>query len=87
MEIQIINTIESFEGPKRFYVPGLKFQCKCPRCDVLIIKDFSKEYFHQPLIGPNAKCIEYFYCENCHKEIKLLLNIDISINLIEAKEI
>lgn len=87
MEITVKNEIEEIEGPKRFYIPGLKIQCVCPKCSLLIESDYSKNYFSYPRIGPKKNNTEFLYCQNCEQEIEISVNIDLIVSVLAAKKI
>jgi len=65
---------------KRFHVPYV-LKTKCPKCGKKIERDYSDMYYLMfPRIG---QVQENFWCDECDHEWSILLNLNVSLELVE----
>jgi len=81
--MKIVSNEETFEvDVKRFYLPGVSLEGKCPKCDGTVVEDFSREnYLSYPMA--NEVFEHGLYCEHCAHEWTVKLRLVLKLDLVE----
>lgn len=61
MTTKIIGKAKGELDVKRFYIPGVKIESKCPKCGTKYVKDLERDYFFEPSV--NQPQDFHFECE------------------------
>lgn len=70
---------------KRFYLPGIVVESKCPKCGHLHEVDMGSQYLSYPCVGDEEKI--NFYCEEGESENYCDTEWEVSIKLGMTVEI
>lgn len=83
MKEKIKGKVGEFEmDVKRFYVPGVKIEGKCPACKGKVVNDLGQNYIGYPLV--NQDFYETMYCSECNEEWKVIIRLNVTLELVEA---
>lgn len=84
MDIEIINTNDSFTpNYKRFYMPAI-IKWKCPGCGKEMETDLTGDYFSYPEMNKDFEHV--VWCQGCDGEFPITLKIEVSLKLMPTKE-
>lgn len=67
------------EDGKRFKLPGVYVQSRCPNCDKVCKHDLGGERRYLSYPKMNEPFDYPFYCEGCDAEWKVKLQLDVSL--------
>ena len=77
--VNIINTGDEIEGPKRQRIPALA-EWECQVCEEVNVIDYSKDYMSYPTY--NKVFIEYVACKECGAEESFYAVLRVNIELV-----
>lgn len=64
---------------KRFYIPGVVLDQKCPGCGSDCSKDLGNNYLSFPRTGTNQV---NFYCRDCHEEWSMDIDLSVTVTVL-----
>lgn len=79
--MKVVGKAEGEIDSKRFYIPGLFLEGKCPECGEPYEKDYTSEYLMYPQAGEPFE--EYCHCMECNHEWPVKMQLDIKLKLIK----
>lgn len=77
----IETALETWEGDKRHYIPGVVVQDSCPECGLLAERDLGDRYLNYPQI--NGVSPVFLHCpdRDCQREWEVPVIVRVTVEL------